>query len=350
MMYPTELRLHVNTDECPAAIEISPCGWWLAIGSISGEIRLFDLQNARETARWTAHKAGLHKLGWKPGSLLLASTGQDSYWRLWQIQQSGTVEPVLEQRIVDDDDCWVENIRWNSTGRLCALSAGKQLLVCTAEGTVITSYHFSSSTISDICWHPERDRLALAGYGGVEILDVDNPDSVPIKLERAGSILSIAWSPDAAILAAGCQDNAVHFWRLKDKSNAVMSGFNFKPVQLAWSKNSHRLVTGGSQNLLLWPFDKRGPEGRSVIQIAWHEQAVSALSVASGRNWLASGSRGGSVAIWKNTGDTRPLSAVYLTSRIEQIHWSPDTGKPRIAVASRDGLVGVWDVMGLRNR
>jgi WD40 repeat protein len=343
-MLQTKLRLLVNTSDCPVSADISHCGQWLAVGDISGRICLYDLATGKEALRWKGHARGIHRVSWNPQSLLLATGGQDNHIRLWQFDGHDKIL-ILESPISKVPGCWVENIKWMPDGKLLAVTGGKQLALFSVAGSITGCHHFRYSTIADICWHPTLPRIALAGYGGVEIVNTLNIEQTPKHLARSGSVLSINWSPDAKVLAAGCQDNAVHFWCLDKGNNAGMAGYNNKPVQIVWSKNSRKLVTGGREDLVIWPFDKKGPEGRRPGQIAWHEQAISALAVRSASPFLISGCRGGAIAVWRNIGDHSPATSVFLTSRIEHLIWSSYNRIPLFVAVSRDGTIGVWDII-----
>ena len=37
-------------------------------------------------------------------------------------------------------------------------------------------------------------------------------------------MLSLAWSPDGSVVASGCQDNNVHFWRFPQGKDTVLPG------------------------------------------------------------------------------------------------------------------------------
>ena len=106
-------------------------------------------------------------------------------------------------------------------------------------------------------WHPRGSLLGVAGYGGVSIYNAQDQTEKPILLKRKGSLLSLSWSPDGKYILAGCQDNAVALWRFRTQQNAQMSGFDYKPLQLTWLNRGKKLITGGTKELVIWPFDKR---------------------------------------------------------------------------------------------
>lgn len=125
----------------------------------------------------------------------------------------------------------------------------------------------------------------------------------------------------------------------------MMSGFPHKPVQLCWSRDARWLTSGGSAELVLWPFDKKGPEGRAPVSIEWHEKSICAIAAAAGSHWTASGCRGGEVAAWRQLSDATPAARMQLQSRVEYLAWSPVKNGKILAAASRDGELGIWEMM-----
>ena len=56
---------------------------------------------------------------------------------------------------------------------------------------------------ADIAWSPEGDRLAVAGWNGVQVIDVDDtiPDTLVAGRDGTKYYLHVAWSPDGQTVA-----------------------------------------------------------------------------------------------------------------------------------------------------
>lgn len=335
----------IKLEDCPAAIDWSDCGRWLAAGTVTGEICVIEVATGNSLWVRDAHEKGLHALCWQPGALLLASCGQDATVRLWKISRESKLLLSDEWTINTGRNTWVEHLQWRPDGRQLAVASGCRVFLFSPEGMSQGCCEFPESTVSAISWHPEGTQLAVSGYGGVRLFNVLYLDSKPRKLDWKGSLLSLSWSPDARIIVAGCQDNSLHFWRLPEGRDAMMSGFPYKPVQLCWSQDARWLTSGGCAELVLWPFDRKGPEGRAPIYIEWHEKPISALATAAGSRWFASGCRGGEVAAWRQLSDTSPAARMKLPNRVECLAWSPVKNGRSLAAASRDGELGIWQMM-----
>ena len=330
-------------DDAPAAIGWSACGRWLAAATTSGVIHLIDARTGSQHTAWRAHDQGALALSWHPQWPVLASSGQDGRVKLWQLGDVESEGLVADIGLSDDpNSLWVEHLSWRPDGKQLAAACGKKISLISLDGANNGAYVFPGGTVGALCWRPQGAQLAAAGYGGVRIYNVLDPRGKPQDLNWKGSLLSLNWSPDAKLIAAGCQDNTVHFWRVPEYRDAMMSGFAYKPVQLSWSNNSRWMLTGGSAQLILWPFDKKGPEGRKPVSIDFHQDAICAISVAGSGQRLATACRSGQLALWTQIGASAPELVAQLDSRAEQLAWSPHKNTRLLASASRYGTLSLW--------
>lgn len=339
-----DLRLTGDIGDHPIAAAWSPDGRRLAVGAAAGGVVLYDLPRAVEVRRWQAHEQGLHQLAWHPSQPVLATSGQDASARLWSVEQDACV--LL--RDMPAASPWVEQLAWRPDGKQLAYSSGRRVQICAATGDSQRSYEYPDSTVSAIAWRPRGAQLAVAGYGGVLVCDVLDPRSSPRRLSLKGSLTSLAFSPDGQVIAASCQDKSVYFWRLRSGSGATISGFERKPTQLDWSPNSRWLATGGSGTVTLWPFDARGPEGRSPTSLEFHKEPVKAIAFAAGAPWLASACEDGYLCIWRSGTWQMPAYALQMKDAIESIAWGPSSKQPLLAALTRSGHVVIWEVTSTR--
>jgi WD40 repeat protein len=119
-----------------------------------------------------------------------------------------------------------------SGGRLVTL-AGRTVCVWTSEGEALVETGPLASTVSALAWRADGTTVAASCYGGVYILPFV-PGTKARRLAWKGSLISLAWSPDAKVIACGSQDGSVHFWRVATGQDSMMSGYAFKPKALAY--------------------------------------------------------------------------------------------------------------------
>lgn len=333
----------LDISDYPAAISWSNDGRWLAVGTTAGEVLLIDTTQGLCCRRWLAHDKGLHHISWHPNRMLLATSGQDGCARLWQITPDAEVGKRAELPLaeVPGGSDWVEQLAWRPDGGQLAVSAGRAVQVYDCEGVLQQQWLFPHSTVAGLAWRQKGAQLAAAGYGGVFLYAPLNPDSPPEQLAWKGSLENVAWSPDGKVIAAGCQDKTVHFWYLKGRKDAMMSGFEGKPKALAWNRNGRWLAVAASADIIVWPFDGKGPEGRSPTTMALHRDLLTSVAFAPKGEWLLAGCRGGLLSVWSRVGAVAPTAVLEMPSAVALAGWSPGKNTMGAAVSQCGHLV-VW--------
>ncbi len=130
---------------------------------------------------------------------------------------------------------WVEHLRWSPDGTLLASVAGKSLRVWNpAVGGQCIEYADHPSTVAALCWRPDGKAVGAGFYGGAALYRLG--ETPPYERMRwKGSVLSMAWSPNARYVAAGTQEATVNFWKLpyRPGKELNMSGYANKVKELA---------------------------------------------------------------------------------------------------------------------
>lgn len=339
------LLFALEVNDYPAALSWSGDGRWLALGTTAGDVVLIDVTQGVCRQRWSAHDHGLHQVCWHPSRPLLASSGQDGCARLWQIDVTGNVDKLAELSVAGAPGAndWVEQLCWRPDGGQLAVAAGRALQVYSLEGKLQRQWLFQHSTIAALAWRPKGAQLAAAGYGGISIYAPLDEASRPRQLGWKGSLLNLAWSHDAEVIAAGCQDSSVHFWYAHNKQDSMMSGFAGKPKALTWNRNSRWLAVAASSDIIVWPFDGKGPEGRPPVVMSLHQELLTALAFAPKGEWLLAGCRGGLLSLWPRVGAPSPTAILQMPSAIELVSWSA-AKQPLGAAVSQCGRLVVWQV------
>jgi WD40 repeat protein len=224
---------------------------------------------------------------------------------------------------------------------LLALGAGNQLSLWTEKGEQVGEALKLPKTITEVAWILNSTTLAIATSSGVSLRD-----PLTFKEERLfplrDPILNMAFSPSGKWLMTGNQDSSVHVWNTDNGTEMHMRGFAVKVRQLAWHRASRWLATGGGPTVAVWDCSGRGPEGRTPLLLEWHSEPISALHYQPEGDWLASGARDGSIAIWSPTQRQNQISRAKIESGVTRVVWSPN-GK-LLAATGEAGEVQVLSV------
>lgn len=322
-------------DEAAVSVGWSASGRWLASASASGAVYLFDAFTGRESRRWAGHRFGANAVAWHPQEDLLASAGQDGSTMLWSPESN---DPVS---VLHCGNGWVEHLAWSPSGRYLATACGRSLQLWSSEGGLAQTFEEQPNTIAGMDWRSDSEELVSACYGQV-VFWKPSSSSPARTFEWKGSMLCIAWSPDARYLCHGNQDSTVHFWIVATGKELQMSGYPLKVAQICWERRSKYLATAGSPQITVWDCSGKGPAGRKPQTLMHHRLPIRAMRYQKDGPLLVSGCAEGRIAVWKPSKRNNPDLTTDIESPITDLAWALSTG--RIAVAAEDGRVLVFGI------
>ena len=325
-----------RVPDYPRAMAWTPSGDLLLVLDAVGGLHAFD--GATGAVRWhrpDAHPGGGLAMSHHPRSPRLATGGHDGAVVTWDTQRG---EPEKRWEL---GRAWVEHVSWSPDGGWLAAAAGRAVHAWSAEGQEwVAPVH--PSTVSGLLWAGPHE-LATACYGRVAFWKPlgDTPTQA---LEWKGAPVSLAVSPDGAVVAAGGQDQTVHFWRRASGADSAMSGYATKPAALAFDASGTLLATSGSEVVTVWTFAGEGPEGTTPGRLAVHTLPVTALAFARRERVLASGGREGGVVLWRldAAGDGAPVGGDVVQGAVAELAWRHDDRA--LAATDAEGGVTTWRV------
>lgn len=322
----------IDAGEFPTALAWLPDGSGLVSGSASGEVCLIA---AGDGARRVIghHEEGVLAVAARGDGARVASSGQDCELAEWRVSDGALLHRQARGR------AWVEHLAYQPGGRLLASAAGKAVDLWSEAGERLHGFDGHGGTVSALAWNGPK-QLGAAAFGGVWIHSVAGGAYATEALPWKGAPLTLAWSPNGKVIACGMQDASVHFWRRPGGHHSQMAGYATRVRETSWSANSRWLATGGGQQVVLWDFGGKGPEGTRPVQLEGHTDRLTAVAFQPEGGHLASGGRDWRLSLWRPASSPLALDAHLLGAPVCALEWARD-GK-RVAVAAEDGEIALY--------
>jgi WD40 repeat protein len=199
------------------------------------------------------------------------------------------------------------------------------------NGKALANVRLGSDTVLALAVSPAGDLIAMIEDEGT--LRLRRRDGTAESVPDMGDVISIAFSPNGAYLAAERQEQGVLLWDVKAKRQAwrlAVTGV----FDLQFSPDSSHLAFGLEKNITqIWSLKT----GRQIARIH-HGKAVKVRALGPGGRYLATTGDDGVASIWSIPGGIE-IARLAREAAITALAFSPD-GK-RIAIASEDHTVSV---------
>lgn len=333
-----ELRGGVTVDDYVADIAWSPDATQLAVAGGEGHVYLVAAGAAALEARQVgAHGLGALAVAWQPDGDRFVSCGQDSRLRLYA---SSGVAIAERKPSPQATQC----LAWSPDGRQLATAAGKQASLWTATLEPGPALATLDTAIAALAWDKAGRDLAAAINGGLVVQRLE-PRAPLRNFPWKAPCLTAAFSPNGRFLATGTQDGAVHFWHMSTGRDSQMRGYPGKVGETVWSADSRYLATAADDQVVIWDFSGKGPEGSRPLQLRGHTDRIECLAFQPGGNFLVSGGRDWRVALWLPGKSATALDAQLAASAPSCLRWSPD-GR-LLAVGEARGNLTIFELVRL---
>ena len=200
------------------------------------------------------------------------------------------------EEVKNFNKAWIDCVAFKSD--LIACSSGKNVYIWSSnqkDPEVLVH----RSTIGGLSFDQTGKRLAVAHYGGVTVWELIKRKWKSSVFAWKGFHGAVSFSPNGKYIVTAMQENAVHGWRIRDKTNMAMAGYPSKVKSFTWVGETPFLVTSGADEAICWPFDgKSGPMERSPVCLGkYNNIMVTQVHSLPGENAVFAGYKDGSVLL-----------------------------------------------------
>lgn len=282
-----------TTGESVYALAYVPSVGDLAIAGSHNAVEFWNPQTRDVDLNLDGHSFSIHALAYSPNGQWLATGSWDGTAKIWGIDQE---KPVRIPSRSNGHNTY----SLSRDGRYVAgLLGGNDIGIWdAANGMRVDSLHFDWN-VSAISLAPNRNAIAIADGRHIEILEWPSHRvlwKVDLPVEAVNPV-SVALSPDGNSLAVGGLSGDLEIWgsqgrfmrRLADNRS------NLPVVSLAFSDDGDMLAAG-SQGAAVDVYSLRSSAG--PVQLLGHHSDVTAVAFSPDGRELVSGSADSSLKIW----------------------------------------------------
>ena len=313
---PLEARWLRQLPDYLRDLAISPTVDLVAAADAAGTLTLLSLNDGATAQQIQLSELPVTALQWPRPQRLIAATEDGT---LHLLDPTDGLRRVAR---IETPGPWIEGLD-TSKGSL-AFCAGRRAWRYSLDGEKIWESPLHESTLSGVAFLPDTSALATSCYGAMRIWSTEKSRDLLQELSWKGSLFQPHPSPDGTILACGCQDASVHFWRLTSNQDSEMSGYPSKPRCLSWAADSSLLATSASQAILVWSFED-GPEGTSPYTLGLNARPISTLTFHPEINLLLSGAEDGILFVWDPLTEQSPRAMASMFGEVSCVSWIPST-------------------------
>lgn len=198
----------------------------------------------------------------------------------------------------DFGGAWTESLCVHHKTGAVAVADGRKVHLWMSYESDVYVLPAIESTVNGICFTADAKGMACAHRDGVTLWAWPHYEPQPIKMPWKGAHMAVTMSADRRWVVTAMQEGALHMWQMALKRDYQMRGYWVKPTSMAWSADGKWLGTSGAEAVILWPFDKAGPEGREALQLGWSNGTlVSAIAAHPKENIMVAGFEDGGLAL-----------------------------------------------------
>ncbi len=314
----------------------------LAAASAEGEgiVEIRDAETGARVRSLQAHDGAITGLAFSRTGAMLATTGGDGMLKVWDSSSGELLSRVRgagEARAPAFD---VHGVRVGADW----VGIDTVRIANPITGHVKTSVAVPPGVVA---FDPDLRRIVVVSRRAAVVLDLETGRGIELRgsvdlLEDYGG--SLAWSPDGRWIAVGSTGWANIFDARTGRSPFSLPHNEFVS-SLAWSRNSTRVVTGGSETAKVWEIEKSGPEQLISLPPAIAPSVIASVAFSPDGTRILTSDADGTVAKIFDidiSGDAE-VANLPATPNFGDVEFMPD-GVHVARQVSEDRFIAIWDL------
>jgi WD40 repeat protein len=338
LAFALEPRASADFDDYVVDCAWSPDGNSFALAGGEGKVALVRAQPESLTLQTLGeHLLGTLALAWQPRAEVFATAGQDSAIALWDGKSGKEIrrwKPAVAA---------TQALSYSPSGEILASAAGKVVTLWSPAGDKIHAFPAAANSAAQLSFDRPGTDLGVALNGEVAVHRLENSRYETRRYKWPAACLTVNFSGNGRFLASGMADGSLHFWNRSTGKDSQMRGYDGRLELVGWSDNSRYLASSAGNEVVLWDFGGKGPEGTKPIVLNGHTERVDSFAWQPGGDHLVSAGRDWRVTLWRPAKAKQPIDVQMLDSEISVVRWSPD-GK-RLVAGEKKGRVTLFDLV-----
>ncbi|CAE6444965.1 unnamed protein product [Rhizoctonia solani] len=342
-----------NGAEYTSGMAVSPDGSYVACGSGSGDMQLWNIIDGEIVTDRLEGPTGpilSQSLAFSADGTRLFSAAHDATFCMWNIQKD---VPVNTPSSCGGHAAAVNSVMFSSDGTQlfsCADDAGVRTWNVD-DGSLALSLEFGGggpSEVSAMTFSQNGTLVAASlNYPVINLWSINTKTRVnSFSGGHTNVIYSLSFSHDGELLASGSADHTVCIWDLQKGTVFVepLRGHDDIVYSVQFAPSGYHLASGsGDHTVCLWDTTS----GQLISQLfSESDSGITSISYSGDGKHIVAGDEAGRFHAWKMTDSSEATliisgPCVQDGDAISSIAFAPDSNL--IATGSDDGTVNVWD-------